>query len=1014
MSGLSKQVVSWPLTGGLDTKNSPLSVVPGSHLVLDDVRQQRANEWRNRPGHTYDFTADTPSGLIVKAVRTPDGGLFALKSNSGSTDAAAIAYAPSLPAGSTRWAGLYSEHFRPCAWNRIAVGTANGAPDQVTVASGGGYKLTAWKNPSAAVNGIAMLLSSEEGIPAPQGSLVGAGNSNATRPRAVWSADRMLLLWYTPGGTINYHSWNTLTGALVTFAGTIKAGLHATDAYLDAIVYPGSTNITVVARTAADTFQFMEVVPTTGALATDITIAANCVNCLSLLPEPDSSGTRFVAIGRSAPDVHVLRLNSGGGILSDDTAMAATTATQITGTAYQAGASWMIVAQTASDILVAKKTTGVVSALANMTAAATAPYDAYYKLDSGAWREPGTDFLRFLIGIHGPAATDPQDTYYEMSISYSDGGAATVSQPMLEPQSRLLPLNAGPAKTTNASLCQAVRIATDTFILGLTRIARVSRKEITPANLYAVDRWTATYLSQSNLTSINSGEGATTRSSCFIPSGNLMQFAAGGKAFAHGSSAIPFIPLLTAGAGGAMTPLKTYQYITVIQMIDDNGDVWFGPPSIAASVTLGGAQNTVSVAAHVHILDYRFRVRSVQLYRTKGDGSVFQKVGELTNQAINAVVFNFNDTFSDADLGRGEFLSAEIPATITPALSHIAEFGGRLYGVDRDFPTQMWFTKKLRAGQSPQWVAAFQLSFEDSSGDITNLAPMDDKLVVFKEAAAHIVQGDGPDNTGAGAFPSITRVESDVGSIVGSPVVSTGKEVFFKAARGIHRMNLSLEVDFVGAPIDRWFNQDQIATPEVVTGAVFSSDTNEVRFQTTNYRFVYDRTFGIWIRDVGTNDAMGDVALTRIVNGKQVLFKTDGEMWFEGASSVSGDDGSTYNGRVRSAWIRPSGIYEQRMRLYQGRIVMTRTPGGGNVTPQLRVYYDNDDTLFETGAPSSVIPGAATLARGSFQPRRHRCSTFSLEAILPSGDTTLRLDAWAAEVGMKRGAFKNSAAERWT
>ena len=79
LMALRPQPISWPLTGGLAGDSNPLSVQPGSHLRLDDVKQERADEWRARQG----FDAVTMSPGPVQVGAKADGGLAYLADTDG-------------------------------------------------------------------------------------------------------------------------------------------------------------------------------------------------------------------------------------------------------------------------------------------------------------------------------------------------------------------------------------------------------------------------------------------------------------------------------------------------------------------------------------------------------------------------------------------------------------------------------------------------------------------------------------------------------------------------------------------------------------------------------------------------------------------------------------------------------------------------------------------------------------------------------------------------------------------
>ncbi|HVQ53174.1 MAG TPA: hypothetical protein VMS92_24310, partial [Mycobacterium sp.] len=529
---------------------------------------------------------------------------------------------------------------------------------------------------------------------------------------------------------------------------------------------------------------------------------------------------------------------------------------------------------------------------------------------------------------------------------------------------------------------------------------------------YVPDILHVQYMTRTNRPTMNVGQPVAIGDALYAPIGAGVLVDDIGAQSALGCFIVPGQPALVQAVGGGLTLLGTYQYCAVEVLTYRSGRTWRSPPSIPQTVVMTGTNASVQWTVRCPVLDGIFVKRTIELYRTANNGSLFRCVNAFTAVTDSALLIT--DSLADTAIVNGKLLytHGEVATGITPRPAHVAWFGDRLWIASADFRRRLHFSKKVGGESMPEMNDIFVVELPDDASDITQIQAMDDRLAVFTESAIYIVTGDGPDNTGAGAFPTYVKISSEVGCIVGGKSVSTGDAVYFTSLRGIQRVWKNDQIDYVGEGVDVCFNQPQVQTPVTVLDAAFVEHLNEIRFVTANFVLVYDREFGIWYRDVG-GLVTGGTLVAGCYDGDQfVLQRSNETVYYEGSSSQVTDNGTAFTPIIRSAWIRP-GVLDQRMRLYMARIIMTRTAGGANATPTLRIYYDNDDTLFESFSPSAVIPGATVLVRGSAQPRRHRCSTFSLEARLPTSDTTVRLDAWAAEIGMKRGAFKNSAAERW-
>jgi hypothetical protein len=691
---------------------------------------------------------------------------------------------------------------------------------------------------------------------------------------------------------------------------------------------------------------------------------------------------------------------------------------QVTGVAYQAGAGFMAVYHPITGGIVAvKKRGGVVSApVVLVPAVATG-----YTLNTVAWRAIGTDLTRYILGLHSPSS-DAQDSYFEMAVPFDTG--ATVLNSFPEPQARLLPLQSGPSANAvwPGALSHVQDLGNQTFCAGLVRLGRIGRASGTAVNQYAIDAWRVEYPSETTAQSKNWGAGTTTDSAGFIPAGSLLQ-SVHGEVMSHGVAAIPLKPAFVSQAGGgALTALATYGWFVTVEVPNANGDVWRSPPSTPLVVTLTGANNLVNFGVQISATELANRVITVKIWQTLANGSLYRLMSSRTGLASTLQSFATFGSSLDSTTAGGEPFSGEVPATITPAFTHTVLFGGRMWGITRDFP-ELWMSKPLQKGLQPEFpgVSPFAISLSDEAGEPTGLAQLDDKLVVFKRNSIYFVQGDGPDNAGGGVAPTVTRIDSDLGSVVGGSTVSTGSEVFFVADRGIHRVKISGEVDYVGSPLDKYFNQVELGSPSVVCGAVFSTTRNEIRFSCSSgsagiTAFVYDRARNIWYYDIW---GLGVPSLTRYSSSGEIRYTSTGLMYFEGNLTVSDDAGTPFVSVIGSAWIQGAG-QQGRFRVRRAR-VLGQQPliSGTPTTPVMKIFYNFDESglLFptaETASPTAAIAATLPTIRAEMAPRVQKCTSFRTDLTIPAGSSGLRLEQWAAVIGIKKGPQKLNTAERWT
>lgn len=1006
---LEKQIVSWPLTGGLQTKKGPLGLQPGSFLQLDNVRQEREAEWRNRQG-IVGVAADTAlaGNPPLRLVELPGGGAWGLI-RQVTNGFGAVQYAPSVAATAARWTRPPTSQLGPGVWSRRPVSNEDTQVTLSSIAVGNGFRLVAWNF----AGGIkAVLLTDSEGAATGSG-VVQFGGATAIHPKCAYESttNRFLLFW-GEGANLNVAQWNGATGALINGGTTLKNNVAGGQAgRIDALVY-SNQHVTVVYGQAGGNAHQLEVNPSTLALDTDVDLGVNCANALALLPDPDGSGVRFVAVGTATPDVRVLRTTTAAAITTNTQAAVGAFPDQIIGCAYQAGAGWMIVYHelTTGSLMAVKFRSAVVSAAQTLTP----PVGTLVYVDSNAWREPGTDAMRYMAGIHlggvGTGATgDTQHNYYEMALEF-ENGSATIGNQYTEPQARLLPLNAGLPAGAVGAVVQVIRVAANHFAVSLLRLSQYTLTSGVQTNRYAIDQWDVIYPTGS-IAGLNLGPGAKGTQASYIPAGMLLQSVNGESVVGHGAGALPFAPGCAPAAGAGLSSAQAYRYVTTLEYVDENGNTWRSAQSVPSQpITPTGGNLRVTVTSVFSTFENAFRYRTLKLWRTLGNGSVYQLVAQTTRLSdYTNAVWTYLDSTTDALLAQSNFLPVGLPASITPAFNHVAFFDGRMWGAERDFPTKLRWTKLIQAGVSPEFPAEFVVDLADELGPITGIQPLDDKLIVFKDSAIYFVPMGGPNDDGSGSFYSTpTRIDASQGSKLGTPAVSTGESVWFYAREGVYKIDRSLQVAFVGEPIDKWFNQELETTPETPISFTHNKVNNEIRLLTTNYRFVYDMIHGVWIRDTG--GPAGALSTIHLAAG-DLFIRPNGEVWidYDVTSAANANDNSgVFIGTIRSAWVRSQ--VEGWGRLYRYRSVYVKTGAAVVAFPIMLVYFDNNDALVETSSKAGGVNPA--FQRLEMRLRRQKCSAFSLAVQLPSGDMSWRFDLWTVLVGIKQGMQKLGTAER--
>lgn len=328
--------------------------------------------------------------------------------------------------------------------------------------------------------------------------------------------------------------------------------------------------------------------------------------------------------------------------------------------------------------------------------------------------------------------------------------------------------------------------------------------------------------------------------------------------------------LTPANAGGSLGQ-GTYQYVLVYEFIDARGNRHRSAPSIAASVTTTGVGtvNQVTITAPTYaftnrqrpytqytnpvgVIVYRTVVNGTTFYRVTADSLDFDAFSQSCVNVPQVGTLTMVDKASDAAISDGSHpilytTGGVLPNFCPPTATSACQHRNRVWLSSTDDDGVLWYSKGLSPGIAPEFNDA--LTFRvGGSGPITAIAPMDDKLVVFRADGIHILYGDGANDLGTGSSLDSQRLTSEVGCIEPRSVVLLPSGLMFQSRRGIELLTRGLEVQFVGSPV-----VDTLASYPTITSAVVLVDQYQVRFTCASgagsvqgVSLIYDYVRGQW------------------------------------------------------------------------------------------------------------------------------------------------------------------------
>lgn len=307
------------------------------------------------------------------------------------------------------------------------------------------------------------------------------------------------------------------------------------------------------------------------------------------------------------------------------------------------------------------------------------------------------------------------------------------------------------------------------------------------------------------------------------------------------------------GTGGVLIA-QQYFYQAIYEWSDNQGNIHRSAGSIPVTVTTTGT--TSSVTVNVPTLRLTMKTANpvkVVIYRWSAAQPVYHQITSITAPLLNSTTsdsVSFVDTVADTTIQGNSIIYTNggvVEDVNAPATNIMTLFDTRLWLVDAEDPNTLWFSKQVIEATPVEMSDVFTVYVAPNTGTtattgpITALGPMDDKLIIFKDNAIYYINGTGPDNTGANnQYSQPTFITSTVGCEDQASIVLMNDGLMFQSDKGIWLLNRSLSVSYIGAAVEG-FNQS------LVNSATNVPKTNQVR-QTldSGETLMYDYYYQQW------------------------------------------------------------------------------------------------------------------------------------------------------------------------
>jgi len=313
------------------------------------------------------------------------------------------------------------------------------------------------------------------------------------------------------------------------------------------------------------------------------------------------------------------------------------------------------------------------------------------------------------------------------------------------------------------------------------------------------------------------------------------------------------VALTPSTTGGTMSA-QTYFYQVTYEWSDNQGNNFKSAPSIPVSCVTTGGTSSVTIQVPTLRLTYKnMNKPKVVIYRWSTAQQTYYQVTRidvplLNNTAIDSV--SFTDTQSDAQiLGNNLLYTTGGVLENSGGPSYVAQtlYDNRIFGINAENPNLLGYSKEI-VQSTPLELSDFltlyvppTTSTKISTGPMKCLAPMDDKLIIFKKNAIYYINGIGPDSTGAQSqYSQPILITSTIGCSNQQSIVMSDIGLMFQSDKGIWLLGRDLSTSYIGDDVQA-FNGLRVLS------AVSVPQSNQLRFTLEGGgQIVYDYFYKEW------------------------------------------------------------------------------------------------------------------------------------------------------------------------
>lgn len=370
---------------------------------------------------------------------------------------------------------------------------------------------------------------------------------------------------------------------------------------------------------------------------------------------------------------------------------------------------------------------------------------------------------------------------------------------------------------------------------------------------------TGTTTSGSNLiTAVSSmvgvGFGASV-SGTAIPSNSVVTGLVSSTSFTINNNATGSHTAESITVTGNVNIAQQYYYQGIYEWSDNQGNIFYSAASIPVAITTTGTTSTNAVSfPTLRLTGKTANPVKITLYRWSAAQQIYYQITSITAPLLNSTTVDsvtFYDSQKDSGISGNAIIytaGGVVEDVAPPNFVAITAYDTRAWGIDSEDPNTLWFSKQVIEETPIEWSDLFteyvspNIGTIESTGPMVCIAPMDDKLIIFKANAIYYLAttNSGPDNTGANNQYIITFITSTVGCSDQQSIVLTNAGLMFQSDKGIWLLGRDLSYSYIGAPVEA-FNSS------VVNSANNIPATTQIRNTlSTGQTLMYDYYYQQW------------------------------------------------------------------------------------------------------------------------------------------------------------------------